>query len=324
MAERVDVELTFPDPLLSEFELSRQATHYPLGFPLELQTNSEDVIQAAAQSWQLFASEFDGNPVRISLGVCGSESLLPPPPVFRGRGHLMSIISDAENFVICDFRRGFAFGWVTPQVAANHGFFRHHFLEAAGLSILDQLHLAPVHAALVARNGRGVLLCGESFAGKSTLAYACARAGWTYVTDDGTSLVRNRPDCYGIGNPHVIHFREDARRQFPELAGQLVTTRSNGKIGIEIFTRELPITVAAGCTIDQIVLLNRHEPGDALLKRYPKSEFLAWCERCACYGEEHVRAAQRRCYQRLAGAGTWELRYQDLDSAVLCLETLVA
>jgi hypothetical protein len=325
MTEHTDVELTLHDPVLSEFELPRRALYYPLGFALELQTNSEDVIRAAEQSWGLFAAEFEGTPVRISLGVSeSSESPLPPPPGFRSRGHLMSIVSDAENFVICDFSRGFAFGWITPAVAANHGFLRYHFLEAAEATLLDQLHLAPIHAALVARNGKGVLLCGESLAGKSTLAYACARAGWTYVTDDGTCLLRDRNDSYGIGDPHVIHFREDARRLFPELADRLVITRSNGKLGLEIFTRDLSIALATGSAIDHAVFLNRGESGPARLKHYSKSEFLLWCERCINYGEEDARAAQRRSYQRLAGAGTWEMDYHDLDSAVKCLETLVA
>jgi hypothetical protein len=325
MAEHSEIELTLHDPVLSEFELPRRAVHYPFGFPLELQTNSEDVIRAAEQSWGLFAPEFGGTPTRISLAVSDNdESPLPPPPAFRSRGHLMSIVSDAENFVICDFSRGYAFGWVTPAVAANAGFLRYSFLEAAGLTLLDQLHLAPIHAALVARNGRGILLCGESFAGKSTLAYACARAGWTYISDDGTSLLRDRNDSYAIGNPHVIHLRDDAKILFPELANRLVVTRSNGKLGLEIFTSELSISLATGSAINHAVFLNRGESGPARLKHYSKSEFLLWCERCINYGEEHARAAQRRTYQRLAGAGTWEMDYHDLDSAVKCLETLAA
>ena len=325
MAEHTDVELTLHDPVLSEFELPRRALYYPSGFALELETNSEDVIRAAEQSWGLFTAEFEKTPVRISLGVSeNSESPLPPPPAFRSRGHLMSIVSDAENFVICDFIRGFAFGWVTPAVAANHGFLRYHFLEAAETTLLDQLYFAPIHAALVARNGKGVLLCGESFAGKSTLAYACARAGWTYISDDGTSLLRDRNDSYAIGNPHVIHLREDAKILFPELADRIVIGRPNGKLGFEIFTRELPISLATGSAIYHAVFLNRRESGTARLRHYPKSEFLTWCERCILYGEEHVRDAKRRTYQRLAGVGTWEMNYHDLDGAVKCLETLVA
>src|SRR5579862_8375903 len=83
------------DPLLAGVEMPLQASFYPLGFPLELSTNSRQVIDAAAQSWQLFSRSFDEAPVRISLGVAESGGAqLPPLPKFRSRGHLMSIISN--------------------------------------------------------------------------------------------------------------------------------------------------------------------------------------------------------------------------------------
>lgn len=41
-----------------------------------------------------------------------------------------------------------------------------------------------VHAALLSRNGRGVVIVGPSFAGKSTLATALWRNGWSLMSDD--------------------------------------------------------------------------------------------------------------------------------------------
>jgi len=45
-----------------------------------------------------------------------------------------------------------------------------------------------IHAGLVARNGRGVLLGGASGSGKSTSAIACLLAGYGFVSDDKTGL----------------------------------------------------------------------------------------------------------------------------------------
>jgi hypothetical protein len=59
---------TLRDSLLANFELPRRARFYPLGFPLELETNSEDVIQAAAEGWGRFAPQFDEAPVRSAWG----------------------------------------------------------------------------------------------------------------------------------------------------------------------------------------------------------------------------------------------------------------
>jgi len=41
-----------------------------------------------------------------------------------------------------------------------------------------------IHAALLAKNGKGVVITGPSFAGKSTLAVAMWRAGWSLLADD--------------------------------------------------------------------------------------------------------------------------------------------
>ncbi|MEO7144700.1 MAG: hypothetical protein ABI165_14475 [Bryobacteraceae bacterium] len=311
------------DSILGDSFLSQCAMFYPLGFPMELTTNSISVVEAAAEGWHLFRPTFDAQPARIRLGVRGDGGPLPAPPEFQWRGNLMSIISARGNFMVCDFRSNSAFGWVSRAVAADRGFLRYYFLDAAILSLVQQNHLAPVHGGLVARNGRGVLLCGESLAGKSTLTYACARAGWTFVTDDGTSLVRQRHDRYGIGNPYAIRLRNGARHLFPELAGRFETVRPNGKFGIEVMTAELGIQVAAGCPIDHLVFLNRHSSGPATLQPYPKETALAWCEQFCVLGEPNVHEEMRRSYRQLLTAEVWSMSYRDLDDAVACLARLL-
>ena len=63
------------------------------------------------------------------------------------------------------------------------------------------------------------------------------------------------PTVMRVGDPHTIRFREDALDLFPELADQMPVVRPNGKIAIEMFTRELPIDTAPGCSIDHVVFL---------------------------------------------------------------------
>jgi hypothetical protein len=312
------------DPVLANFELPRRSQFYPLGFPLVLETNSEEVIQAAAEEFGRFAPRFEETPVRLSLGVSeGEETPLASEPRIVSREHLITSFWDQSNFVVSDLRSGFAFGWATRGVARDHVFLRYRFLRAHALNMLEHRFLASLHGAFVARNGRGVVLCGDSFAGKTTLAYACARAGWTYLTDDGTSLIRARPDRYAVADPYHIHFREDAPALFPELRGRAITARPNAKIGIEVLTSDLPIVTAGGCSVDHVVFLNRGESGRAHLAPHSKQDAMAWCERYISYGEARARMEQRQTLRRLLDAGVWELRYRDLAGAVDCLERLV-
>jgi len=316
------------DPVLLAFELPLRRTFYPFGYPLVLETNSRDVIYAAEEGWGGFERMFNAEPVRMCLGVTDGDSESPlPASVIRAREHLMSIVADAENFVQCDFDRGFSFGWVTRSTAADHPLLRYRFLIAGGATLGEQRAMAPLHGALVVRNGSGVMLCGDSFAGKSTLAYACARAGWTYVSDDGTFLVRGREDRYAIGDPHSIRFRTDAPELFGELADHLPTVRPNGKVAIEVRTRDLRVATAASCVVDHVVFLDRarqHEHRTpASLHRYSESLAVEEWARHAVLGTEEVRAAQRACHRRLLGAGLWSMRYSHLEDAVALLERLV-
>jgi hypothetical protein len=324
MSQPSPMEKVIPDPVLSAFELPLRRVFYPYGFPLELETNSADVMAAAAEGWDAFEQAFEEPPVRFCLGVLeGGGDALPVESVVRSREHMMSMIADPENFVVCDFNRGFAFGWVTENTAADHPLLRYRFLTSVAATLIEQRAFAVLHGALVERNGSGVMLAGNSFAGKSTLAYACARRGWTYISDDGACLVRGRDDRYAIGNPHSIRFRPDAAELFPELADRVVTIRPNGKVAIEILTRDLPLNTAAGCKVDHVVYLNRETAGHVSLARICRERVREDWSNYSPYGTQEVHAEQRRCQESMLSAQLWEMQYSDLDQAVARLERLV-
>src|SRR5215469_13248703 len=116
------------DPLLFDFRLPLSATFYPLGFPLEIATNSAELLRAAEESWGQFQKIFSTPPVRLRLGVLpGSSGECPPAPACRGQHHLITQVADAENYVVSDTREGFAFGWLTEAAAQKHAYLRYHF-----------------------------------------------------------------------------------------------------------------------------------------------------------------------------------------------------
>ncbi len=121
------------DPVFSAVALPMRRTFFPLGYPLVLETNSRDVMLAAEEGWGASERIFHDVPVRVCLGVSGGNTeMRAPASVIRAREHLMSIIAGPENFLQCDFERGFAFGWVTPSTAADHAWLRYQFLTPGG------------------------------------------------------------------------------------------------------------------------------------------------------------------------------------------------
>jgi hypothetical protein len=297
---------------------------YPLGFPLVVETNSEDVVAAARESWASFRPASDRPAIRLRVAVSeGPAGDLPPDPNWRGQERLMVIVSDSCNFAVCNFAGASAFAWLTPAAAADRAWVRFHYLESMVYSTLSVLYLAPLHAACVARNGFGVLLGGESGAGKSTLAFACARAGWTFLTDDASFLERGGDSLTVIGKPYHIRFRESAAGLFPELAGLESRRRPNGRTGIEVLTAGLAgMATASRCRAGALVFLNRVPAGPASLAPVEPAVALERClEGSPTYGND-VRAAHRDTLSRLASLGAFELTYSRLGDAVQILDGL--
>jgi hypothetical protein len=295
-----------------------------MGFPLEIETNSPAVIQALRKSWDMFPQQFAEEPVRMSVGVIECETpAAPQAPVIRSRFNLISIVSDAGNFLVGDFNAATIFGWLTTAALRDESFCRFHFLDVSVLTVLQQRYLAPIHASLVARSGKGVVFCGNSAAGKSTLAYACARSGWTYVSDDATYMLQNEPHRYAIGNSHVIHFRDSARALFPELDGCISFTRPNGKFGMQADTRNLPIASAPGAPIEHMIFLNRNDSTVPMLTRSDSARGVEWCSRFVAWGDDNTRLRQIEAYKRLRACNVWEFQYRDIGSAVARLDDLI-
>lgn len=280
----------------------------------------------------MFSERFDTGAISLRVGVRGGDKGPPPQPTFRAQGNLLSFIGDAENFSIGDMSTGFGFCWLSPAVAQNRAFARYHYLDSLTLSLIDARYVCTLHAACVELDGRGVLLCGASFSGKSTLAYACARRGWGYVTDDAARILRDTRQREAgrhsgrivIGNPHLLRLRPDAGRFFPEFQDRLATERVNGKMAVEIATgKESQIKRILECEIHHVVFLDRAEGAKANLFLFRREQALTEMAMPITLGTAEDRAARLSHYRHLLEAPVMRMEYSDLDEAVDCLENLV-
>jgi hypothetical protein len=246
--------------------------------------------------------------------------------VVRAQGNLLVSVADKENLYVGDLFAGFGSAWVTQAAVAARGYFRYHVLEALAYMLLEALHVAALHAACVAFHGHGVLLAGDSGAGKSSLAYACARRGWIYCTDDGSLLVMHGTGRSVLGNPLSFRFRGTAAELFPEFKGMEESRRGNGKPTIEVQTAALPeIRTALKSRVDYIVFLNRCEAARGRAELFPVSREEAQARLLVdpWPAELPTREERQSAVRRLAEAGAYELRYRELDAAVDRLEQLV-
>jgi len=314
-------ETTLYDPLLHDVDLPLTATFHPLGFPVAIATNSPHVIEAASETWAVYRPEFATRPIQLRIAVQPTGGLAPEP-VFRSQRHSFSIVSDRDNFAFYDSDSLFGFCFVSEKTAADHDWFRFHFLETMAYMLLAQRHAMQVHAACVAHGDAGVLLGGASGSGKSTLAWACARAGWTYITDDGAWLL---PETNGtvVGRFHNIRLRGDAPSLFPELASFLTRPRPNGKVSMEVPVSAFPqIRTASRCQVTCVVLLDRRSGAPAhATPADPEDVIDVLIRDMPSYGAD-VRERYEEAVRRLLVRPAYRMIYHNLDEAVCLLSQL--
>ncbi len=250
------------------------------------------------------------------------RSQVPPAPVHSIKGQFLVNTADADNFMIVDLDNGRAIGCVTEATVASPIYLRYFMLEAAALSMVSTLRAVALHAACVRLEDHGILLCGDSGAGKSSLAYAGAQAGWTFVCDDASYLPFERDDRMVVGNCHQVRFRPSARDLFPEVAGFPITPRAAGKPSIEVPTSEWPeLSTANSAVVEHIVFLNRSlGPRQELISRSPE-DIRRW------FGQQFIstdksRPVQEATLSRLLKAHVFELRYQQMTWAIDRIEQL--
>jgi hypothetical protein len=319
---RMELHISKLDPFLCDFEMPLKTVFYPLGFSLEIATNSAGVLEAAAESWGHFRKVFSGPTLRLRIAVEGESDGCPPDLVCRQQHNLLARVADARNFAVSDVQHGFAFAWLTRTAVEHRAYLRSRFLESIVWDLLEPSCVTPVHAACVERGEHGFLFCGDSGAGKSTLAYACARNGWTYLSDDYCHVVRGRNDRMLIGNPHQIRLRESTIAIFPELM-RYPCTPHEGEMIIELATPGMPeIKTALFSPIDYIIFLKRGPYAAPQLTPFPKHGLLEWFEQIL-WGPKEIRDVHKNTLRSLLTAEIFELRYSDLRSAVDLLETMV-
>jgi hypothetical protein len=80
--------------------------------------------------------------------------------------------------------------------------------------------LIPFHGACVGSGGRGLLLLGDSGAGKTTAALQCLLRGMDFVTEDSVFVTPDTLLATGIAN--FLHIRCDSLRSVPAASESLI------------------------------------------------------------------------------------------------------
>jgi hypothetical protein len=290
--------------------LSLCGLFHPMGYPLEIRSNSREILHQAERLWQRYPVISNAEPLRLSVYVNGARAVLPhnpPPPSIHK--HLFTIDHGTHDFAKADLSTGTAYVSVSENAASDWRYFRYHFLEPLACVLLGARHFVYVHASCIARDGRAVVLCGDSGAGKTCLAYACAKRAWSFVSGDAVQIVRGRKDRMVVGRPYEIRFRDSARAIFPELKSFPPEIRANGKTDLEIDTSDLEIAVESQSFASHLVLIQRGKVNR--IEKLDPAHAMRELSATICYGDDRTRCEQRETLAHFLQIPLWRLRYTD-------------
>ena len=263
----------------TSFALSTQRLLFA-GRQILFRTNDPGIARYAGEIFsEIQDSELSSQSAHAAVTIHVQETDEPcdNAPRFRARGHFAVARFTRADWFWFNLRTREVHGTCSPELAADGRRWRAHIFPAL-LGILSAvMDVAPVHAACLAREGRGILLAGHSGAGKSTLTVAMARRGHALLSDDWTYLASaesgvNKSGIEAWTLPVPVKLLPDADAFFPELLAYCPEVSLNGEIAYEVCPEEcFGVSRILHCPVTAIVLLERVKtPGCSMIPISPE------------------------------------------------------
>jgi hypothetical protein len=215
------------------------ATFQPMGFNLEITSNSLAVLKAAETSFGWFGPARNNATPDFTFRLLTHQESGKPPgrPIFRREGEMIFHTAGPQATLVANLSQGQAFGYFSPAVVADQAYFRWHFLELALFQMLEASGFMGVHASALVKNDRAIMLRAPSGGGKSTLAYAGARGRFQALAEDVVWVAPQNGRWWGL--PGSFHLLPDARSLFPELANYRPVVQTSGEMKLVLNLEQL-------------------------------------------------------------------------------------
>lgn len=222
---------------------------------------------------------------RIRMALTSAKrartSAEPPPLTMLSGAGLLCGVNDWSSFAVVSPEERSALVVVSADMLQFSYHTRYELIEFAVFTLASRAQgLAPLHAACVGSEGRGLLLMGPSGSGKSTVALHCLLQGFDFVSEDSVFVAPEKLLATGVAN--FVHVRRDSLRFLDQtrhaarIRESPVIQRRSGARKFEFDLRrrgyrlaETPLNVAA------VVFTSPEQASNGrLLKPLRKSELL--------------------------------------------------
>jgi hypothetical protein len=259
-----------------------------LGGRFRFESNSKKLLRLVDTAYAgLPAQCFPGEQpdFRISLWLTAKTrqhtGLQPPPLSMVSGAGLLGGATDASNFVMMSASQRSALVVVAPEMLRSAYHARYELIEFAVFTLAARAqNLVSLHGACIGKDGRGLLLMGDSGAGKSTIALLCLLQGYDFLSEDSVFVAADSMLASGVSNfLHVtaksLEWVDSPRDRAAVLRSPVIERRS-GVRKFELDLRRGGYRLAASpLEITSIVFLSaQRSVGDSLLRPLKRSELL--------------------------------------------------
>lgn len=220
-----------------------------LGGRFEFQTTSRELMRLVRWAYtglpeHRMSSTAPRCAIRLVLGDTppGRETDEPAPFAMTSGPGLLCGASPSTSMAVMSAHERSALVIVEREMLRFPYHVRYELLEFAVFTLAARVQgLMPLHAACVGSGRRGVLLIGESGAGKSTAVLHCALAGFDLVSEDSLFVSSETLRATGVAN--FLHVRDESLRFLPSsdaaiLRRSPVIRRRSGVEKLEIDLRQ--------------------------------------------------------------------------------------
>jgi hypothetical protein len=203
------------DPFGDDRRASERRSLRLLGVRCELEADDAALAQLADDAYaglpgHLFTAPEAAPNARIvlrrAMGEAARFDAEPPAPRISGGAGLLCATIDARNHATVSVATRSALVVIGDELLVQPYYARYELLEFALFTLASRSQqLVALHAACVARAGRGALLLGATGAGKSTLTLACLERGMALLSEDAVFVAPATLQATGIAN--FLHLR---------------------------------------------------------------------------------------------------------------------
>lgn len=304
-----------------------------LGLPVRFDADDPaalDAVLAAYGEWRSLAAHPHLAPtpglapcVHVRLRVVPPPAGAPPledaPPAIDVTGSRL-VLSAPGARAEAELRTAEARAVLDTRALADPARLRADVLDTLLLFLLTRRDRQPLHAAAVIHAGTAAILAGPGGTGKSSLAWAAARAGLRVLSDDAVYLqLRPRLRVWGFDTP--LHLLPDAAGAGPIPEGaplRLRGGRAKAAIPLHDGWSEPPVTERA------VLFLLERGTRRVTVQRIDPEGAVALLGASLEPGFDVFRDALLPPLRALARAGAWRLRLShDPDEAIAAVRDLL-